>query len=192
MCIALMPANNDRVSGWDYLRDRLRFRPALTDIEPDPDYLKHVLETRGIEAYERVAAETRERVPEVLPKLQIWRVCRCADEFLRAAMHDEAPRAEDVRKFDAEDGLGGDDGGDSLRYGLMHYKAVETVIPKAYWINERMAEIQKSSTGGEITDINRLVQIQRRQSGLYDQQNQPRGGSMILPRNASMRHREVN
>ncbi len=191
MCIALIPANNDRVSGWDYLRDALRFRPALADIEADPNYLKHVLETRGIEAYEREAAESRERKPEILPKIQIWRTCISADAFLKAAMHDEAPRAEDVRKFDAEDGLGGDDGGDSLRYGLMHYKAVETVVPKAYWINERMAAIQESA-GAEITDINRLVQIQRRQSGLYDQQNQPRGGSMILPRNASMRHREVN
>jgi hypothetical protein len=119
MCIALMPANNDRVAGWSYLRDLLRFRPALKDLTPDPNYLKHVLETRGIEAYELAAVHARDARPEVLPKIQIWRTCRTLDAFLRVAMHDDAPRAEDVRKFDAEDGVGGDDGGDCLIAGTL-------------------------------------------------------------------------
>lgn len=192
MCIALQPANNNRVDGWDYVRDMLRFRPALVEIESDPNYLKHILETRGIEAYEREASEIRERKPEVLPKIQLWRVCASADAFLKAAMHDEPPRAEDVRKFDAEDGVGGDDGGDALRYGLMHYKAIETVIPKAYWVNERMSQIQEvvvGNFGAPITDVNRLVQMQRTQAALYNKTQRPSGGSMILPRHASMRHR---
>lgn len=192
MCIALQPANNNRVDGWDYVRDMLRFRPALADLSEDPDYLRHILATRGIEAYERQAAQIRERKPEVLPKVQIWRACTSAHEFLKVALHDEAPRAEDVRKFDAEDGVGGDDGGDSLRYGLMHYKAVETVIPKAYWVNERMANIQEANSGVlgvEATDINRLMQIQRTQAALYDKSHQQAGGSMILSRHASQRHR---
>lgn len=192
MSIFLQPANNNRVDGWDYLRDLFRFRPALAEIAEDPDYLRSILETRGIEAYERQAAASRDRKPEVLPKMLLWRVCASADSFLRSAMHDEAPRAEDVRKFDAENGIGGDDGGDSLRYGVMLYKAIETVIPKSYWVNERIGEIQQMSVGtvgAPITDVNRLMQIQRTQAALYEKANPTSGGSMILPRNSSMRHR---
>jgi hypothetical protein len=119
-------------------------------------------------------------------------VCQRLDEFMSTAQHDEAPRAEDVKKFDAEDGAGGDDAGDSARYGLVAYKEIQTTIPQSYWVNERVSQFQQQQAaafGVEITDPTRLMQVQRMQAALYQKTNQPSGGSWTPPRAASQRHR---
>jgi hypothetical protein len=80
----------------------------------------------------------------------------------------------------------------NCRYGAMAFKDIQTTIPKSYWLNERMGQIQDAAAvaqGAQITDINRLMQIQRTQAAMYDKRHQPTGGSMILPRHSSQRHR---
>jgi hypothetical protein len=193
MAIILKPANTDRVAGWSHITELLRFRPVLADLKPKEEDLKRILELRGIEAYESELSKWHGRKPEVLPKLQIWKACRGADRCLRRAMHDDPPRAEDVRKWNADNGLNGDDELDSLRHGLMASKEFATVIPKAYWVQERMGKFQEEYTesfGEPLTDMTRLVMIHQTQEALYKKKHPPAGGSFTLARRgAPERHR---
>lgn len=194
MCIAIKPANNDRTAGWSYMHELLRFRPILRETQEEiKTRLEAAFARAGVEAYEREVAQYRKsNQPEVLPRLQIWKNCKQLDRCLKSAMHDDEPRTEDVKKFNAQDGKGGDDPLDSTRYGCHAFKEIQTTVPKGYWMGEKMARIQEEAEaayGHPVTDINRLLQIQRRQSALYDKQHIVSGGSITLPRAASMRHR---
>ncbi len=80
----------------------------------------------------------------------------------------------------------------SFRNGVVAFKEIETTMPQSFWVAERMAAIQEQQQvqlGTQITDINRLIQMQTAQAALYGQQNPAKGGSIILPRNNSQRHR---
>jgi hypothetical protein len=190
LSIALKPANTDRIAGASYLRELLRFRPILADMQPDPEHLRRVLELRGLEQYEKELTQWKNQKPEVLPKIQIWRKCKGADRCLREAVHDDPPRAEDVRKWDAEDGIGGDDAYDSLRHGVMAYKEIKSKIPKTYWVSERLREIQQAheeSYGQPLTDPTRIAMVIERQNALYDKSHAGFSGTLRIPRLATYR-----
>lgn len=202
--IALKPAYIDRIAAWGYIRDVLRFTPAVLKLQTDAEreeYLRSVMISEGLAAYEMQAAELRNLEPEVLPKLQIWRICVELDRCLKAAQHDtrgdddpaRPSRREDVLKFNAdENGENGDDALEGFRNGIVAFKEIQVAMPKSYWVGEQVNRIQEASVasfGGEITDVNRLMQIQRTQAALYEKVNPTGGGSMILPRHSSMRHR---
>ncbi len=202
--IVLKPAYIDRVAAWGYIRDWLRFKPAVLDLQTPEDrekYLRDVLATEGMEAYELQAAALKKVGPEVLPKVAIWEVCKGLDRCLKVAMHDtradndpaKPSKREDVLKFNAdENGENGDDELESFRNGVVAFKEIETTMPQSFWVAERMAAIQEQQQvqlGTQITDINRLIQMQTAQAALYGQQNPTKGGSIILPRNNSQRHR---
>lgn len=194
LCIALKPANTDRVAGWSYLRDLLRFRPVRSETEAEiKERLQGLFQRAGVEAYERELALSNTRKPEVLPGILIWKVCRSLDRFLRQAQRDDPPRNEDVRKYDAEEGVGGDDGGDSCRHGVMAYKEIATRIPKSYWVADRVTsviEAHSEAFGEELTDPTRLAMIRATQAARYDKANvAPGGGSFSMPRQSSGRHR---
>ena len=124
-------------------------------------------------------------------RFSIWRCCRELDRCLREAVHDEAPKHEDIMKSDAEDGVGGDDALDSARYTLQHAKDLTAEVPRAYWVAERVTTVISAhtrATGEIITDPNRLIQVQRNQEALYAKQHKPRGGQLTLPRAGSSRH----
>jgi hypothetical protein len=193
MCIAIKPANNDVDGGCSYFRELLRFRPILTETQ---DELKQRLESiysrSGMEAYEREVAAAQSHEPEILPKIQIWKTCRELDRCLKAAIHDDPPKNERYRKFNAEDGVGGDDALDCGRYGIMAFKEIRTQIPKRYWVNERIEQAQQQNVaafGEEITDQTRLMQIAACQSARFDKTNAHVGGSFSLPRASSSRHK---
>jgi hypothetical protein len=114
VCILVRKANtHDRLGRFAYVRDLLRWRPLITETKPDPAYLAAIYERSGLAAYEAELAKHANRKPEVLPMVQIWRVCREADRCLREMVHDEGAKHEEPRKVDAEDGVGGDDAIDS-------------------------------------------------------------------------------
>lgn len=194
MGIAIKSANNDRVAGWSEIRNLLRFRPVLTETETElKQRLATIFARSGVEAYERELSLSKTRKPEILPGMVLWPTCRSADRFLKTAMHDEAPKNEDVRKMNAEDGVGGDDGGDSLRYGVMGYKDVATKMPKAYWVNQEMLAAQAKHVeafGCEITDPTVLAMIRATQVARYDKQTPVGGGSFTLPRQSSHRWKQ--
>ena len=193
LMIALKAANTDRIAGWSYMRELFRWRPILTETQDDlKDRLRSTFQKAGVEAYERELQRARTSGPEILPKMVLWKRCREAIRGLTEAQTDEPNRAEDVRKWDAVDGIGGDDGIDSLRHGCMSYKEVQAVIPKAYYIGERMTAAQEDHLeqfGTELTDPTRLAMIARMQAARYEHQHRAKNASLSLPRAGSSRHR---
>lgn len=193
MMIALKAANTDRIAGWSYIRGLLRWRPVVQETSDElKQRLMTVFHRSGVEAYERELKRANLSGPEVLPKMLLWRCCTEAIRGLTEAQTDEPPRGEDVRKWDALDGVGGDDGIDSLRHGAMAFKEVETVVPKAYYIGERMTEAKehyRENFGGDLTDPTRLSMIMHNVSARYDQQQKGRSGTLNIPRAGSSRHR---
>lgn len=195
--IILKPAYIDRIAAWGYVREWLRFKPAILDLQTPEDreaYLRGVLQEEGMEAYESQAAALRKVQPEILPKVAIWEICKGLDRCLKVAMHDtradsdpsKPSKREDILKFNAdENGENGDDELEGFRNGVVAFKEIETTMPQSFWVAEKMAAIQtiqQAEFGGQVTDINRLIQMQTAQTAQYQKQNQPRGGTMVLPR----------
>jgi hypothetical protein len=193
MMIALKPAITDRIAGWSYIVNLLRFRPVVTETEEElRSRLEQVFRKSGVESYERELAKSRTGGPEILPKMLIWKCCGEAIRGLTEAQTDDPPRQEDVRKWDAIDGVGGDDGLDSVRHTAMAYKEVESVIPRSYFIGERMSLAQEAHVeayGEELTDPTRLAMIARTQAAKYDKLHGQGSKSFSLPRAGSSRHR---
>ena len=161
----------------------------LPDLEDLPD--KQITKS-GVEAYERELAKSHLIGPEILPRMLLWRRCEEAIRGLTEAMTDDEPRAEDVRKWDAIDGVGGDDGLDSLRHLMMAFKSVEATIPKSYFVGERMSVVQDehvAAFGSELTDPTRLALIAATQAARYDKAHNPGGAGFNVPRAGSRRHR---
>ena len=195
MCIVLKSANTDRIAGWSYLQDLLRFRPVLQETQEEiKDSLRKIYDKSGVEAYERELSAYRKRGKEVLPRMVLWKKCREAIRFLTEAQRDEAPRGEDVRKWDAVDGVGGDDGGDSLRHLAMGFKDVQSVIPKSYWVNERIGQFQEEQVeafGEELVDPTRLAMVAATAAHRYQRATGAGPKTFNIPRASSSRHRMV-
>jgi hypothetical protein len=193
LMIALKPANTDRVAGWSYIVELLRFRPILTETQDElKSRLEQTFHRSGVEAYERELARAKVPAVEILPRMLLWKRCAEAIRGLTDAQRDEAPRQEDVRKWDAIDGIGGDDGLDSLRHLAMAYKEVESVIPKSYFVSERMTQVKEdhvANFGSELTDPTRLAMIAATQAAKYDRQHPHGAKAFSLPRASSSRHR---
>lgn len=187
MAIALKPANNSRVDGWQYMVELLRFRPVIQETEDEiMARLQATFKHHGVEAYEREVSRARPMgVKEVLPKLQIWKCCKELIRGLEEAIHDVLPREEDVRKFDAIDGVGGDDGLDSGRYTLMNFKDATANMPKSFWVSERLEEVQAEHAeayGAPLTDPTRLAMVEMTQRALFDKKHLKVSKPIVIPR----------
>lgn len=199
MTINVKASSRDRSGGHAFMLDLLRFWRAVTETE---DELKaRLMETFGrakrdgggeaaIAAYETELAKVRRPVDGALPKLLIWNVCtgliRCMEEATRDPDH-----PEEVLKVDAVDGLGGDDELDSARVAIRDFREVEKVMPRIYYVSEKMEKIQDrftQDTGERLEDINRLIQVQRRQEAIYDG-TFSKSSSFTPARASSSRHR---
>lgn len=193
--IVLKAANTDRVAGWSYMHELLRFRPILQETEAElKERLKSVFASAGVEAYERELSKVKRPEAAALPRLQIWKRCRNLTRFMEEATKDEI-KTEDVKKYDSVEGVGGDDPGDAARYGLMNFKEIETTIPKAYYVSERMDQIQDQYVkdfGEELTDPTRLIMVQKTQAARYEIVHPSTGRSFTPPRASSSRHRGHN
>lgn len=196
MGIAIKSANNDRKAGCDYINYLLRFRASLTETQEElSERLTATYGRSGLLAYEKARSNTKIGKEEILPKVQIWNVCRGLDRCLKTLFRGEPPKDEEYAQMNSIDGEDGDDECDDFRYGVMGYKEVETVIPKEYFVGERMAAAQTAyveSHGEELTDPTRLAMIQQRQTAIYQQQHPPGGGQFNIPRASSSRHRRPN
>ncbi len=206
ICIALKPVYVDRIAAWGYCRDLLRFRPAVLNLQTDDErdaYLKQVFAEEGIESYELQKSAMRNIKPEVLPKMQIWDVCRELDRCIRAAQHDtradsdlsRPSKREDVLKFNAdENGEGGDDPLESWRNGCIAFKELEGSMPLSEWVDQQVENIQTQHVadfGEPVTDPTRIAMIHMRQAAIYNKQQVLSGGTLNFARAGSMRHRAV-
>lgn len=117
--IVLKPASRDTVARWNYMHELLRFRPARQETEEE---LKQRLidtfnragsagdSSGAVLAYERELSKVKR--PEnatVLPRLQVWKgrcpgLVRCMEEANKDEDHPEK-----IKKWDAVEGVGGDD-----------------------------------------------------------------------------------
>ena len=203
MCIMIKPIYMNPVDAWSHMREMIRFRPAVLDLQTPgarEQYLRDVLATEGREAYERHAADLRTLKPEVLPKMLMWAVCKEADRCLKVAQRDtrndddpsKVSKSELVLKFNAIDGENGDDALDSLKALLGAMKEIATDVPRAYFVNEQIGLAQKEHVeafGEEIRDPMRLRQIAMRQTAIYSEEHASTGKEFTLPRASSGRHR---
>jgi hypothetical protein len=190
MCIALKPANNSRVDGWNYLIDLLRFRPVLQEARQEiEERLRQTFNHSGSEAVERAMAKAAQASkPEVLPGLQIWSRCKLAIQFLTEAQHNEEDSGKDIEDV-AKVNKNYDDAGESLRYTLMNYKEVEAQMPKSYWVGEKLEEFQADyieDYGEPLTDPSRLMMVQRTQNAMFDKQHKGGGGRLTFKRNCQI------
>ena len=210
--IVLKPASKDTEARWGYVRDLLRFRPIVQETENE--LKERLMETfsRGegdgggaaaVEAYERELSKIKKPDSEALPRLQVWKgkcpqLVRCMEEAKKDddssedAKSTRAHNPNKVRKWDAIDGVGGDDALESFGHGAHHFKDVEKTMPKAYYIQDQMEKIQthyEDSYGERITDPTRLVMVQMTQSARFDAQHANRSGGLNIARAGSNRHR---
>jgi hypothetical protein len=196
MGIALKPADDARRAGCAYITYLLQFRPTLIETEQElKSRLQSTFTRAGVEAYERELSKAKVDAIEVLPRVQIWKRCKELDRCLRDAVRgdeEKGQKAEEYVKWNAVNGVGGDDALDDFRYGCMGYKEVEATIPREYFVGERMAAFQEqqvSDFGAELDDLTRLRMVQLTQSANYDQRVGAQTKSLNFSRSGVSRHR---
>lgn len=116
--IALKPASKDTAARWSYMRELLRFRPVVQEAEAD---LKaRLMETfsragrdgdaqSAVMAYERELARVKRPDAQVLPRLQVWRKCAGLIRCMEEANKKDEDHPDQIAKWNAVDGIGGDD-----------------------------------------------------------------------------------
>ena len=196
MGIAIKAADDNRKAGCSYMLGLLRFRPSVTESEDEiRERLQKKFSDSGVEAYERERARAmKDRIAEVLPKVIFWRRCTELIRGLSEAVRGEDDKAEEYVKWHAVEGVGGDDGLESGRYGLHAFKEIQSVIPKDYYIGERMEAFQKEAieaTGEGVTDPTRLAMVAATQASRYAKATGAGPKTFSLPRASSSRHRMV-
>lgn len=107
--IGFHQADNQRVAGWQAVREVLRWQPLFIG----------------------------EGMDEVLPKLQIFDTCPRLIDTLGILTFDEN-KPEDCEKVHAVNGEGGDDAADSLRYGIQAYKEIQNAPPLSAFVAEKL------------------------------------------------------
>ncbi|MEN6537695.1 MAG: hypothetical protein ABFD89_28855 [Bryobacteraceae bacterium] len=196
MGIALKPADDARKAGCAYITHLLQFRPTLIETEQElKERLQSTFSRSGVEAYERELSKAKVADPDPLPRIQVWPCCteliRCMGEAVRGEA-EKGQKTEEYLKWDAVDGVGGDDALDDFRYGCMGYKEVEKTIPREYFVGERMTAFQENQVanfGEEMTDLTRLRMVAMTQSAQYDQAVNSAPKSFSFGRASSTRHR---
>jgi hypothetical protein len=116
--IVVRQAANQRVAGWQAVREVLRFKPLFGSGND-----------------------------EILPVLQIHgEACPYLIDTLPVLVFDEK-QPEDAVKMNAVNGFGGDDPADSLRYGVMAWKARRNRVPLEVYMAEQMAKLDRKYHG---------------------------------------------
>lgn len=193
LVIVLKPASKDVAARWSYVRELLRFRPLVQETEAQlKERLTKTFGRGGVEAYELELAKVKRQDKENLPRLQIWKgkapqLVRCLSEANKDEDHPEK-----IRKWNAIDGVGGDDAIEAAGHGLHHFKDIETRMPKSYYVTDRIEQIQvavEKETGERITDPTRLVMIHQTAESRYEKVHPGVGRQLYIPRASSGRHR---
>ncbi len=194
LVIVLKPASKDVAARWSYVRELLRFRPLIQETEVQlKARLTATYGRAGVEAYERELSKVKRQEKENLPRLRIWKgkapqLVRCLNEATKDEDHPEK-----VKKWNAVDGIGGDDALEAFGHGCHHFKDIETRMPKSYYVTDRIEQIQvatEKETGERITDPTRLVMIHQTAESRYDIVHPTTGRQLYIPRASSSRHRQ--
>jgi hypothetical protein len=134
--ITIVRANNNRVDGWNHMRDLMRFDP-IERAKPDEQYIQALLKANHADALiQQYLAQFNDK-EEVLPQFVVLDRCKYFIEWVPTALHNPA-RVEDVLKTE------GDDFGDAARYGLMAHRDNLGAMPKAQYVADRIAAVESS------------------------------------------------
>lgn len=179
--INIVMANNDRVGGWNYMRELMRFRPILPGgANFDAEVAKSIFGTQGHLAYETYLANTRKAMEgkaEILPRLQIWDCCSLLIDGIQAAVRSDK-KPEDILKTDNDT----DDAIDAARYTLNALKDMQGSVPKSYFVQDRIeiARVNGGLLGSDgMTDMTLLSQVARGAEDAWGDQNKSTGGMRL-------------
>lgn len=179
--IFIRPANNHRISGWQYMRELMRWKQVVS---PLPDAFDHDYFSRLVARGEAEKADSYrkgfEKRVEVLPKLQIVEEnCpKLIDSIITAVLDEtleDLPKKGDNVELDCLD---------SARYLCQGHKYEAKRVPLRYFLQEKLDEARK-----QYDDPTILMQIQQFQEAKYKQQFEVPVG-INLPRLASSRWRQ--
>lgn len=155
--ITLHAANDDRVIGWQYCREALRWTTVGMDIPPyDPELAQALLlhNPDQYEVYTRIYQSYR---PEVLPKLQIWDCCPRLIQAIPKARHyaidspGKSPEDVDKTHFTGMDSL------DMWRYLEMGLEESFAEEPYESFRDRRMDQISMHHPEDGLTTRDRVM-----------------------------------
>lgn len=136
--IAIRPAQNARIAGWQHIRDLLRFRQLAA---PNPENYDHAYyctllhdDPRRAESYRK---QYEARKPEILPRLLITSDCPGIIDAIPTAVHEED--SEDVLKTSTPE----DDRLDGLRYLLHSQNVSDNREPEKAFVHRHLESVKK-------------------------------------------------
>ena len=155
--ITIRKANNNRILGWDYIREMLAWNSPL-DVKGNYD---QEIETKILHDFgERAARRYRNlytRNPGSFPRLQIWDTCpRLMDAFPRMA-HDEK-NPEDISKIHVEKAS---DVMDAVRYLLICFQQADPLEPFAIKEARILAEIHAREPEANLTLVSAFLRANK-------------------------------
>lgn len=139
-CITIARANNDRVDGWNYCRELLRWRKFEIRGEPDAEVVERLRSKANAEELVRQYLSAFDRREEVLPKILIHEGCKRLRETIPLMVHNDA-KPEDLEKVD------GDDPVDAWRYGCMAHRDMQNNMPVQAFIHDRVNRVSQNVYG---------------------------------------------
>ena len=155
--ITIRKANNNRILGWDYIREMLAWNSPF-DVKGNYD---QEIETKILHDFgERAARRYRNlytRNPGSFPRLQIWDTCpRLMDAFPRMA-HDEK-NPEDISKIHVEKAS---DVMDAVRYLLICFQQADPLEPFAIKEARILAEIHAREPEANLTLVSAFLRANK-------------------------------
>ncbi|MGC4052885.1 MAG: hypothetical protein QM757_26455 [Paludibaculum sp.] len=137
--VTIVRANNNRVAGWNYCRDMMRFTPT-PKASPDWNYVNALLKSHHGEMLVRQYLAQFDEAEETLPLSVITDNCKRLREWIPTAIPDPK-RVEDVLKVE------GDDFGDGWRYGMIAHSDNKAAMPRAQFLADRISAVEKGLIG---------------------------------------------
>ncbi len=159
------PFGRKRVDGWDFMRILMKWKSveARPASEIDQRYARDLLDREGMEALSKYMEQFDPKTDVALPRLQITSNCQFIIEALQALVYDtDGKNPRDV--LDA--GTMENDVGDALRYLCSGYEKYAERLPKAVWIEQRIAAARERGVGD--SDI---YQLYKASQADYDEEH---------------------
>lgn len=174
-CITIVRANNDRIDGWNYCHEMLRWRPAMSAGKPDMNVIRSLRTEPHGEDLVRRYLKAFDQAPEVLPRVLVHSRCARLKETIPGMVYDPH-RPEDMLKVD------GDDPVDSWRYGMIAHRDMQNQMPFSHYVFDRMndAAVKLYGAGigsqGAVMDYSVLHRIRLKAEEDYERQFQAEPG----------------
>jgi hypothetical protein len=181
--VTVRRCNPDKKAGWSYFRTLLRWKRLKEHIEANEEHAKWLLENRGLIEYHAYLDMFNNQEPEILPGLLIHGPSQHGDgcpiliETIPKAQSNK-DKPDEVLEWHSDDDIIGDDPLDSARFLVMGHHDIEGKVPFPVWLEE---EIAKHIPDG-VQDINRRIQVARRQEEKYRKANDNVGFIESVPR----------